>query len=886
MPDVYYKHPVTGKMVPEKEIPGNLLESIKRKDLARRKKLDDSFAAYFYNMSNDIIDTYKEQKSKVDRLNVIIKLRTYLASLVTEVERIDPDVLETNKMPGTSYVNVYGPDEQEIDKELTNIFFQNEYDKDNLPELRKFYEALAIFQARLYIETGNNYKYIYDNKTVAGEHDRELKARYMTFKGGFGAGYEYNEYTNLSFDGYGDYLTGEGTSNIIWTMVDFSKDKTKISDLLNIAGATRKQRDKFLEKYMTTEDANAFDTFAEYYLRTYSKQNSIYDNPEYANPATRQAFLAKNPKSVKIHEELVRQRETEEKDIIGEMMSGFGQLVRNAWLLNIHENVKKNLSEEDAKLFDIGKDICMGNDIHLGDKFSKEEIKDLDSTATELLSENVVKANRDIHKAVTSKKSLKIRTIPGISETFNDEAMPLFNVEDEMALSRYIAILDATGNGSGMFHQSNSEGYERMLSSIKAYQKAIAEKSGGRALEYKEEMVDNLKAYIKGKKSLRHSDFGKTRFDVALGLLSRFLDKDEYKVIINRVNEVRGATEKTPSKGYVTIDKYEAAYKDAAKEVEAERIILYEESESNVLKLNTAGKNMIEERLDGVYGEIPKCSAIGYAPENAGLSEKDFAAIAYVAHKTITDAEEEAYYDRKKALSVMEDYGNGDKKPLAGLLVKGIRYLSDKLCEGKEIDSDFLLHGELLCRISRMIERDAELKKYAKLSGLKKNDAELVSAVKNLSEVKFDADKAPRQIQKLKKADENIFNKPEAMAKRDRQLYAAVTDVVTKKMIELTLSKSLGDEADKGSALKTLMYFSNKSDLRKFKEDTGKMVARAINKRYPNDGTGIAEQNISIAAIMHDITSELASANQGVKNVHNNSAGNNTLSQQKKPGLS
>ena len=115
------------------------------------------------------------------------------------------------------------------------------------------------------------------------------------------------------------------------------------------------------------------------------------------------------------------------------------------------------------------------------------------------------------------------------------------------------------------------------------------------------------------------------------------------------------------------------------------------------------------------------------------LHEKDFAAIAYAAYSA-NEAQDDNEAAKEEAILAVNQYAQGNKAPLAKILAAGIKYLNGKAEQCEQIDSEhFVVNGEYVYRMSKMLERDQELKKLANLGGSAPvNDARNRQAIKVL----------------------------------------------------------------------------------------------------------------------------------------------------------
>ena len=203
-----------------------------------------------------------------------------------------------------------------------------------------------------------------------------------------------------------------------------------------------------------------------------------------------------------------------------------------------------------------------------------------------------------------------------------------------------------------------------------------------------------------------------------------------------------------------------------------------------------------------VYNE--EFAPIGPHEENDVLSDKDFAAIAFAGAltpaavrlggkviKQLSPEENlmmtgEKYsinffsdnykafntgvyadaiqYGREHASEAMKAYVGGDKAVLAGILTGGIKYLVETGKTYSENCSQLNGVGEMARRMTEMLERDKELKKFALRDGLTEKDIACVKAINRRATIYNAGVKANEEMREAVKdnAWQNEYAAPEA----------------------------------------------------------------------------------------------------------------------------
>ncbi|MBR4759722.1 MAG: hypothetical protein IK078_06205, partial [Lachnospiraceae bacterium] len=394
--------------------------------------------------------------------------------------------------------------------------------------------------------------------------------------------------------------------------------------------------------------------------------------------------------------------------------------------------------------------------------------------------ENIGSSSKQLIGALTSEKKQKIRSTRGMNDVFE---MENFDRNPEF-LNGVIARLESTKQGTSidrfLWHRKNTGTYESMLKAVKAYEKAVFEKKTGEAVELREEMLEKCYAYIEGKEKKRWHDFGKERYNLALMLIRTYDSWERFTSLCDKINRARdvevgdddymdgGALERfKETYGITNLGKeriHEKTRHNATfmlpdqekrfavmetlytKEPKYPQIIRegFTEDQFNKLKKIDVTFHRISDN------EIPPNAQ----PEGNGLSDRDFAAIAYgaalsekavgkemkcfpkgIEKKDIPELFSDRYtskimrndtlpaatgmvapiiqYGREQAKAALQDYGAGKKKKLAGILANALVKITEKYRIKREVDDELVADGEMAARMCNMLLRDKELLKEA-----------------------------------------------------------------------------------------------------------------------------------------------------------------------------
>ncbi|MBR4759739.1 MAG: hypothetical protein IK078_06290 [Lachnospiraceae bacterium] len=266
------------------------------------------------------------------------------------------------------------------------------------------------------------------------------------------------------------------------------------------------------------------------------------------------------------------------------------------------EQIRGNLSPDEQKGFLMGEKLLKKKDI------GQEEEKKIENwiadkgrqMADSLAKKNIKVCYKGFTKLATSKNYVWNATTPGVNEYLEKN-----REKDINYLSAVAEELESTGGGKNWdkvlgVHWNNSKEYEKMLASIKAYDKAVREQTAGEATTLRQSMVYSCLAYITGKERVRTHEFGRKRFDAVMTILHKQLGEDDFQRLLDGINEKRKVKEGHAD--YLDAGKYADSlerYQQRGNEIRQEATGRY------ATKLPASYLYRME-AIDAVYGIKPK----------------------------------------------------------------------------------------------------------------------------------------------------------------------------------------------------------------------------------------------------------------------------------------
>ena len=330
-------------------------------------------------------------------------------------------------------------------------------------------------------------------------------------------------------------------------------------------------------------------------------------------------------------------------------------------------------------------------------------------------------------------------------------------------------ILEGTGSGESTllnWHFFNSGKYGDVLRLLNEYRLSL--ESGQATAVSRDLLIRGCLNYLEGKETVRNSQHGKIRFETIMTLMSEVMPTEEFERLTARVNQKRGAKPGDPS--YVSPEKYRSA---AARS--GCRVFMTDDMEKqfrNVESVYGLVPSENERWIDSravtreQYRQLSPIREPINAVGEAGLMRKrDFVAVAYSASLA---AGEEAMAEgwlkknpeagtgaslghvenaRVLAKNAIEQYHQGNKSALAGLISAGLRTIAENRRIAPEMNESWVMEGEIAARLQRMLESDPELKRLAKDAGLTQQHLKLISGARVMAGLYAKDEQAREEIQ-------------------------------------------------------------------------------------------------------------------------------------------
>ena len=300
------------------------------------------------------------------------------------------------------------------------------------------------------------------------------------------------------------------------------------------------------------------------------------------------------------------------------------------------------------------------------------------------------------------------------------------------------SILSSTGKGDAWWHKNNSEKFEDVIKYVSAYE-TVASKKGVSAKTLDEAGAGIVKvglAYVEGKEKVRDSKFGRERFDAVMTALAVYMDRAEFKALLNKINKKRGLTGKPEDPNYVSVEKYlqkANAY--------SRKIPMSEKASEKIIEDAVRFSPLVGSQI--YY--LQNMKGIGDKP----LNNRDFATLASGA------AKEEGKDPKEVAYKALVEYNSGNKESLAKLIADSIKKFAKENNGKEEVSTDWILNGEKIANLFSFLENDPELLEKATESGLTNEDVLFAKGVVEASKIMSKAEMA----EQLLKSDEEL--KPE-----------------------------------------------------------------------------------------------------------------------------
>ena len=719
-----------------------------------------------------IQDTYKEQKEKADK--IIFAAMVANRNFMLEKGKIFP--VKNRKELGFNQSGDSDKKDIECGKAITNNLFKDlmSYEGRPIENIKDAYRWFGIIQAKIKCELGIEYEKMLaslpDERDEMGDllegkdniRIKEKKAAFLAYTGWSKASGLDVQIKDLVSD-FKDYIRENGGYD------DFIDDCSTVDRLTTFGDFVNK---------LGIDNGTIDDLYT---LYNADSGTSVYTAVKNKLIEERKALGDNNPE---IPEKEIEERIREIADT--NFRASFERQGREAFL--------ENCTLREKKLFEEGDSLLNRNE-KLSEINGWIEDKETGHKLLSVVSKtNLSNCLIEDKKRLTGGKEIGFYKLNGISELYNNHIEANRDYVDTA-----IYFMEKTGKGESRFgwHKNNSKTYEKMLRAIKDYKLMCDGRSGGKAMSARKEMIKCCLSYINGKEKVRDTWFGKERFDMAMLVLSKNMEKKEFDALLERINTKRDA--KDGDEKYIS--RYTIAHN------EGEKVSEYKAKEySDLEKLQKATYNnrtIIPKKyvkyidfIDQFYGkslsgkeisefldeeDIKKLTVIedklpAIEPARVGdeLSNKDFAAIAYGAafspetlelggrFSDLTEEENLLYqgdsytsdlmsigskasfsdddiakidYGRREALEAMKEYGVGRKDRLARNLAYGLRHIIDRTRTNFRLDETCIPNSEMGRRMTDMIIRDPELKKLVTAYGVKSSELTYIKSYNTVMDI-------------------------------------------------------------------------------------------------------------------------------------------------------
>ncbi|MCR4716922.1 MAG: hypothetical protein K5656_07050 [Lachnospiraceae bacterium] len=419
-------------------------------------------------------------------------------------------------------------------------------------EIMAAYRVLGNVTARLYLKFADDYEEVLKTLPLDTEM-REQKALYITWKSDLKFRCLFSAIQEMS-SGFGflDYISNdEQAQKKIGSSIHIEDNPSlTLEEYLSMINASEDDKRSYVENFNCKLDEPVYDSFfriryrKEPIHRKDKSGNEIYDS--------------------NIFEDI-------KKDYASSIIENIITLDYINVSINGAKEIKASLTPRNQRMFDIGNSLCSGHfindkgeEIGLEDGFAKgakrDEFKkwvessDVEGgkTLSDLRSKNIERRSiKELNEAVYKGTRNNFRGDSKLGNFYERRLNPeLLNV-DPVFIKGAILELEATKTGN---RKSNSEEYDKMLTSLKKYEKALSAKNIGLLVEARRDLANDTIDYLKDKhgRTIRH-EFGKQRYEIAFNILYAVLNESTFKRYIETVNRSKKAGPN--SKHYIDYDK-------------------------------------------------------------------------------------------------------------------------------------------------------------------------------------------------------------------------------------------------------------------------------------------------------------------------------------------
>ncbi|MCR4717236.1 MAG: hypothetical protein K5656_08650 [Lachnospiraceae bacterium] len=551
------------------------------KDKAARAELNQKYNSKIRSKQSDFDKTVEAQKDGLDMLMLAVYSEAQ-PTMLNSADEVDVDILKDKGLAGVGHnIAEHFSKYDDAEDSLNNKAVSKYIVTGSINEFKKLFMDLVLMKNKAYLDLGKYTKKIETSLMNEEENAkiRRQKAMKIASRAGHPSQIIYSCIQNdFETHEYNDAASNYGLDRKLLKGINYDPLKSKISDIANQLGYKGHFRETFYYKFIailqdkkliSAEEANnrgeqLIDKIANTDLSKilfnsendkiqyaiYQKRENpnltmkeIADDLGYNDKQREKFFEAKSANADDLVSKAysIKNIETNINFITVEMANLEHvclNSIKESWEAEASDRFKAVLSKEDKKLFDIGRDVAFGVDTKydksVEDYFDKEGIK----IAKREIAKNVCEGHQLFSNIIYSKKAINISSEPGISETF------AYDKKYQDDLNKYSSVsccLDVLANDipDDYKNHSDSTEYKKMIKSMQEYVKAMEDQSAGKALKLRDKMIKSIINYIKGKKKIRSSEYGRQRFDVAVSILAQYMDEDKFDVVLNEINRAR-----------------------------------------------------------------------------------------------------------------------------------------------------------------------------------------------------------------------------------------------------------------------------------------------------------------------------------------------------------
>ena len=480
-----------------------------------------------------------------------------------------------------------------------------------------------------------------------------------------------------------------------------------VSEYCALAKMTEEEQALFLKNSKCSADDRVYDVYYQKEKDDAEKRGQVFNSEE-------------------------EMRNTFEREAIKKLANNYVSKVSASWKRSGAEKYEKGLQGAERKEYQKGVKLndLLGKERREFEDKMEERFPDLKALDKKFRREFIFKGFRKIDEYILSEKPLMMREEPGLSESYS--AGKAIYTEKMFATKGALLALEGTGS-TWKYHSENSKSYEKMVTAIKKYHRALAANEGGKALSRRNEMYLAIRDYIDDKYPKRRSPEGQLRFNTALTLLYQELTPAKFQELLQNINAKRGENDK------ITLDSLASRKQTFIVNAKNNEQEVQEATKDFATDFpNRYGYELAELDTAIVPGPGEAYPAIGLrGNETLGnLSNRDYTAIAYscalslpkkndllINDDLLHPSDEQIADGKRMANAALQAYGQGNKQRLGELLSIAIRRTGQEI-KSRADGTEKTVMTEINTRVRNMLERDPELKKYALRNQLKETGPE------------------------------------------------------------------------------------------------------------------------------------------------------------------